>query len=833
MSPFRHSLRTFGREWRAGELAMLLAAVTLSVGAMSAVALFTDRVRTAMAQQAGEALAADLVIESRDPLPERLVSDASAAGLATARVTFFPSVATTDGASQLVEVRAVSAGYPLRGSLRVAPEPYARGSATRELPARGELWAEPRLFSALGIAPGGKVRLGASEFTVTRVLDYLPDQGWNFVDVAPTALINQADLAATGLLGPASRVTHRVLVAGEDITAYKTAIDKGLKLGKNRGQRLLDVRDGRPEMRNAIDRAGRFLGLAALVAVLLASVAVAMAARRWSRREADAAAILKCLGARQRQVLIAYALIVLWVALAAGLAGAVLGWAAQAGLVALLGDLLPADLPRPSLLALPGTIGLGAVVLAGFALPPVYALGRTPPLRVLRRDLTPQLGATLATIAALGAIVALLWWQARDPRIAGYVLGGLGAVVGVFALVAWLALRALGKIRGRVGVAWRYGLANVVRRGRESVAQLTAFGIGIAVLLLLGAVRTNLIEEWRATLPQDAPNRFLINIQTDEVAPITEYLKGLGVRGVKLEPMVRARMVEIDGVAVEKVKFDNPRVRAFTEREANLSFGATLPKGNVLAEGRYWDATHTGQREPEVSFEVDIGRALGLKIGSRVTYDVAGERVTARVTSLRGVDWDSFKPNFFIVFSPGALEQAPATWITSIHLPPERASALIELTRRFPSVTVIDTDVILQQVRDVIDRASRTVEFVFLFTLGAGLLVLLAAVQASRDERRFESAVLRTLGAKRRTVLVGVATEFIALGLLAGLLAVLAAGSAEWLLATQVFDMEWNPDPLLAVGGALMGVLLVGVTGVVATYKVVSSPPVETLRRGG
>jgi len=826
MKPLAHSLRSFAREWRSGELAMLLAAVALSVGATSAVALFTDRVRGAMEQQASEALAADLVIESRDPLPARFEAAARARGLATARVTFFPSVATTATANQLVEVRAVTAGYPLRGSLRVADQPYARGAPTRTLPARGELWAEPRLFAALGLAPGDKVRLGASEFTLSRVLDYLPDQGWNFVDVAPTALINDADLAATELLGPASRVSHRVLVAGAGSAELKAELEGQLA----RGQRLLDVRDGRPELRAAIDRAGRFLGLAALVAVLLACVAVAMAARRWARREADAAAILKCLGARQRTVLAAYALIVLWVALAAGLAGALLGWGAQAGLVALLGDLLPADLPGPSLAALPGTLALGAVVLGGFALPPVWALGRTPPLRVLRRDLQPQLGALLASLAALTAIVALLWWQARDPRIATLVLGGLGAVVGGFALVAWLALRALGRIRGRVGVAWRYGVANVVRRGRESVAQLTAFGIGIAVLLLLGAVRTNLLEEWRATLPADAPNRFLVNVQPDEVAPLAEFLTAAGVAEPQLEPLVRARLVEVDGVAIEQVKLADPRARSFAEREANLSWRSTPQVGNRVVEGAWWKPTAVGG--PEVSFEVEIARALGLELGQTVTYDVAGERVTARLTSLREVDWDSFKPNFFIVFSPGALEGAPATYLTSIHLPPERSAALLDLTRRFPSVTVIDTDVILTQVRDVIARASLTVEFVFLFTLGAGVLVLLAAVQASRDERRFESAVLRTLGAKRRTVLAGVAAEFLTLGLLAGLLAVLAAGSVEWLLAREVFDMEWRPDPLLALAGAALGTLLVGVTGLLATRAVVDHPPVETLRKG-
>ncbi len=827
MKPLSHSLKSFSRGWRGGELAMLLASVALSVGAMAAVALFTERVQLGMEQQAGEALAADLVVESRDPLPQAYDERAKTAGLRTARLTYFPSVATTASASQLVEVRAVTAGYPLRGTLRVADRPYARGTPLRALPGPGELWAEPRLFAALGIEPGARVRLGAREFTATKVLDYLPDQGWNFVDVAPTALIRSEDLASTGLLGPASRVTNRLLVAGE-VAGVKAKLAPLL----TRGQRLLDARDGRPELRTAIARAERFLGLAALVAVLLAAVAVAMAARRWAKREADAAAILKCLGARQRAVLASYALVVLWVALVGGLAGAAIGVGAQAGLVALLGNLLPADLPAPSLAALPGVIALGGVVLAGFALPPVIALGRTPPLRVLRHDLGPvPLPAQLATLAAAAAVIALLAVQTRDLRLAAFTLGGLGIVVVAFALTALLLLKLLGRLRGRVGVAWRYGVANVVRRGRESVAQLTAFGIGIAVLLLLTLTRSGLLEDWRATLPADAPNRFLINIQTDERVAVTAFFTARGLPAPTLAPLVRARLVAIDGVAIEQVKLDNPNLRNFAEREANISFGAALPAGNKLVEGRFWDATGAGPREPEVSFEVGIGRALGLKIDSRVTYDVAGEQVTARVSSLRWVDWDSFRPNFFILFSPGSLDDAPATWITSLHLPAERAPLLLELTRAFPSVTIIDTDVILDQVREVIARASLTVEFVFLFTLGAGVLVLLAAIQSSRDERRFESAVLRTLGARRRTVLAGVAAEFLLLGLLAGLLAVLAASGLEWLLAREVFDMPWRPDPRLAIAGGLLGTLLVGVTGVLATRDVVTHPPVETLRR--
>lgn len=837
MKVVQHSLRAFGREWRAGELATLLVALTIAVASMSAVGFFTERVRGAMLIQVAESLAADLVIGGGERVPDEYETRAQGFGLTTARWLAFPSVVTTPARNQLVEVRAVSDGYPLRGRLRIADQPYGAVRQTDGLPAAGELWAETRVIAALGIAVGDSIRLGARDFRVSQVLDYAPDQGFSFVEVAPMVLVREADLVGTDLLGPASRVGHRLLMSGspDQVQAAAAAFAE-----LPRGLRLLDIRDGRPESRAAFDRAERFLRLAALISVLLAAVAVAMAARRYASRETDGVAILKTLGAQQREVLAAYALQLAYCALLAGSAGVLLGWAAQEGLVAMLSDLLPSFLPAASWRPVPAAFALAVLVLAGFALPPVLQLGRTPPLRVLRHDAGPTpLPAHLATLIALTAVCALLWWQAADATLASLVLGGIAGATLVFATAAWGLIWLVSRARGGVGVAWRYGLANVARRGKESVAQLVAFGVGIMVLLLLTLVSRSLLEAWRDTLPDDLPNHFLINIQDDEVARVREFFRVEGLGEPQLTPLIRARTVAIDDVPIEEWQLPTDqeqhggqrRGRGFLQRDANLTWSATLPDSNTVVSGEFWPPA--GPAEPSISLEVEIAQVLGVKPGNTITYDIGGEQVTARITSLREVKWDSFEPNFFVMLSPGAIGEAPMTWLTAVHLDPAQAPVLLELVRELPSITIIDIDVIIQQVRDTVARASLTVEYVFLFTLAAGILVLLAAVQASREERRFEAAVLRTLGATQRTVFAGVAAEFIALGLLAGLLAAVAASAIEWGLAAQAFDLPWSPSPLVLLLGLLAGTLLVGITGVLATRSVVTHPPVETLRRGG
>jgi putative ABC transport system permease protein len=676
-------------------------------------------------------------------------------------------------------------------------------------------------------APGSSV--GAHEVTVTQVLDYRPDQGAGFSDLSATLMINLGDVPATELIQPGSRVSRAVLFAGEagDVARLR----EYLRSNKKTGERLQAIEDASPQIRASSDRAGRFLSLASLVSVLLAAVAVAMAARRYASRHLDSVALMKCMGASQGFVLRQTLVQLVCVAVLVTLAGTALGYLAQAGLAWLLRDLIRADLPAPGV----STAWLGLVtavtILIGFALPPMLQLKRVPPARVLRRNLEPPpLRYAAVYLFAIGAVLALLYWLVRDAQLVTVVAAGIGGTFLALAVAGWLLVKALAPLRRGVGVAWRYGLANIARRGRDSVVQIVAFGLGLMVLLLLALVRNDLLEDWRGSLPAEAPNYFMINIRPDEGEAIGAFFRERGLPPTELVPLVRARLTAINDVPVDRIQFDSERGRGFVEREANLTWSRTLRDDNRLVSGRWWTDGDGG--EARVSVEQEYAERLGLKLGDTVTYDVAGEPVSATVTSLREVRWDSFQPNFFMVFSPGVLDDVTGTLITSVHVRPGQRPALVDLVRQFPEVTIIDIDALLSQVRDVMDKAALAVQYVFLFTLAAGLMVLLAAVQATRDERRYESAMLRTLGASRSVVFQGIAAEFTALGLLSGLLAACGATVVGYFLAREVFNLKYAPDPWVWVVGVIGGALLVGIAGVLAARSVVTQPPVETLRQG-
>jgi putative ABC transport system permease protein len=828
MLALRFALRNLRRDLKSGELAVLLLALLVAVASLTAVGFFTDRIGRAVNQQAGEVLAADLRLESARPIREEYDAEARRLGLRVARILSMPSVVFHGEASSLVALRAVGEGYPLRGRLKIADEPFGPARATDGIPGPGEAWADSRLLARLGVAVGAQLSVGAHEVKVTQVLDYRPDQGAGFGDLSATLMINLADVPATGLIQPGSRVSRAVLFAGD--TRDVSTLRRFLAAAKQPGERLQAIEDASPQIRASSDRAGRFLSLASLVSVLLSAVAVAMAARRYATRHLDSVALMKCMGASQGFVLRQTLVQLVCVAVLVTVLGTAVGYAAQAGLAWLLRDLIRSDLPPPGL----STAWVGFVtavtILVGFALPPLLQLKRVPPARVLRRNLEPPpLRYAAVYVFAIGSVLALLYWLVRDARLVSVVAAGIGGTFLALALAGWLLVKALAPLRSGVGVAWRYGLANIARRGRDSVVQIVAFGLGIMVLLLLALVRNDLLQDWRASLPADAPNYFMINIRPDEAAAITAFFRKQGLPPTELVPLVRARLMAINGVPVGQIKFQGDRAQGFVEREANLTWARTLRDDNRLLSGSWWsDGDGGGAR---VSVEQDYAERLGLKLGDTVTYDVAGEPVTATITSLREVRWDSFQPNFFMVFSPGVLEEVTGTLITSVHVQPAQRPALVDLVHQFPEVTIIDIDALLSQVRDVMDKAALAVQYVFLFTLAAGLMVLLAAVQATSDERRYESAMLRTLGASRRVVFQGVAAEFTALGLLAGLLAAAGATVVGYFLAREVFNLKYAPDPWVWVFGVLGGALLVGIAGMLAARSAVTQPPVETLRQ--
>jgi putative ABC transport system permease protein len=536
------------------------------------------------------------------------------------------------------------------------------------------------------------------------------------------------------------------------------------------------------------------------------------------------------MGAQQGFILTISVTELVVLALIGALIGTGLGYLAQEGLAWLLKDLIRGELPPPGLEA--GYLGLvtAIAVLTGFALPPLLQLREVPPLRVLRRNAEPPpLAYTITYGLAVGAILLMLAWVVRDAKLVLGVAAGMAGTLGVLLGAGWLLVRSLTRFRSGVGVAWRYGLANIARRGRESVVQIVAFGLGLMVLLLLAVVRTDLLEDWRASLPDDVPNHFLVNIRADEQQAVREFFVSRGIAAPRLFPMIRARLIAINGQSTNEMSFASGRAQNFAEREQNLSWASEPQENNKIIAGRWWDASDTGRAL--VSVASDFQEELGLALGDRLTFDIAGETLEVEVANVREVEWDSFQPNFFLVLPPGLLDQVAGTYLTSVYLEPEQRRSLVDLVRRFPSISVFDIDAMLKQVREVMDKANIAVQYVFLFTLLAGITVLLSAIQATRDERRYESAMLRTLGATRRTVLQGVAAEFVALGLLSGVLGAMGASVVGYFLATQLFDLEYTVDLWVWSLGLTSGVLLVGLSGTLATRSVINHPPAATLRQ--
>jgi putative ABC transport system permease protein len=819
--------RTLLREWKSGELGVLVLAITVAVAALTGVGFLVDRIGLAVDNQAGEVLAADLVLESGQPLDDSSALEASKRGLQIVQKTGLFSVVFKGDASQLASLRAVTEGYPLRGKVKLSDEPFGAPESVVAVPGRGEVWPESRLAVALGANVGDQLTIGASTLRISRILISRPDQRATFLELAPSLLLNHADLPATQLVQPGSRLRYSRLFAGE--RAAIAGFKDWLETHKKTQEEIEDVEDSAPQIKSAIDRSGRFLSIASLVAVLLCAIAVAMAARRYVQRHLDSVALLKTLGATRRFTLTVSLSQLVMIGVLAAVIGSLIGFGAQAWLVKLLAGWLRGDLPAPGLAPLGIGFLTAIAVLGGCALPPLLQLSRTPALRVLRRDVGPPAPMVILAFGpAVAAIAFLIWWVMRDLKVFTAFVVGLTVFVVVVALAGWLLVKLATRFRGGVGVSWRYGIANLGRRRTESVVQLTAFALGIMMLLVLAVVRTDLLADWRRSLPSDTPNFFFINIPSDQHEQFGKFLEAQGARDVHVRPMVRARMTQINGKAIEDIEFATPRAKGFAERDQNITWTGQLNRDNEITAGKWFTAGDAGK--PLVSVSTEYYEELKLKIGDSLTFDIAGETQTATVSSVRKVKWDSFQPNFFLIFAPGLLDGTQGTYMTAVHMEARNPRTISELVRQFPSVSVFNVDDLLGQVRSIIDKALAAVQSVFLFTLMAGLVVLIAAVQASREERRFESAMLRTLGAQRSTVLKGLLSEFATLGVLSGALAATGASVAGMYIARAVLQIPYELDPWVWFYGLFGGGLLVCVAGWLATRSVVRQPPVLTLR---
>ena len=834
LSFLRLGWRTLLRDLRAGELRLLMVAVTLAVAALTSVGFFADRLQGGLQRDALQLLGGDVVVASDNPTPQAFVDKAQALGLQTVGTMGFPTMGRASdaqgGASKLVALKSVAAGYPLRGTLKVADAPGAAEQATRDIPAPGEVWVDAPLLDALGLAMGDQLLLGDAQLRIARIIVIEPDRGAGFMSFAPRVMLNAADVPATGLVQPASRITYRFAVAGQPaaVKAFSEWAAEEVKKPDVRAVRVESLESGRPEMRQTLDRAQKFLSLVALLAALLSAVAVALAARGFAADHLDASAMLRVLGQSQRTIAGAYTTEFALIGVFASALGVAVGYLVHNVFVLLLSGLVESALPAPSLWPVAFGLGMGLTLLLAFGLPPVLHLAQVPPLRVIRRDVGGLKPASLAVLCVgVAGFAALLLAVSSDIKLGLIAVGGFAGAVALFAGLSWVAVKLLRKsVNETTAPRWLVlATRQISARPAYAVVQVSSLAVGLLALVLLVLLRTDLISSWRAATPADAPNRFVINVMPDQGEAFRATLKDAGVTKMDWYPMFRGRLVAINGKPVNPTDFSDDRAQRLVDREFNLSHAAERPPHNEISAGR-WQPNEAGA----VSVEQGLAETLGLKLGDRMTFDIAGTPAEGKITSLRKVDWASMHANFFVMFPLAEMPDMPITYIAAYRAPGTSGfdNALV---RQFPNITNVDMSATLAQVQRVLDQVIRAVEFLFGFTLMAGLIVLFAAVSATREERAREFAIMRAVGASSRLLGDVQRAELVGVGLLAGFLASAVAVGVGWAMARYAFEFNWTASPWVPLAGSAVGAVLALVAGWWGLRDVLRRPVVETLRR--
>lgn len=829
----KQALTMTRRDWRAGELRFLLVALIVAVASLSSVGFFVDRMRAGLNRDAHQLLGADLVINADQPINGEWRVEAQRRGLTLAHTVAFPSMAIAGegdkAQSQLAAIKAVSPGYPLRGGLKVTASPDGGDAETREIPETETVWVDTGLLSSLGVTVGDSLRLGDKSFRIAKLISVEPDRGAGFLNFAPRVMLPLSDLAATNLIQDGSRVTYRLLVAGQpaQVASYQKWLQAKVQRDNVKGVRVESLESGRPEMQATLDRAEQFLSLVGLLSAMLAAIAVAMAARRFMLRHIDACAMLRCLGLTQNQVTTMYLIEFCTVGLVGSVLGGAVGFAAHFVLLDWLGGLVTNQLPPASFLPALQGVATGLLLLIGFAIPPILQLRDVPHNRVIRREQDPPRPVTLATYGlGLTAFIGLLLWQAGNPKLGLLTAAGFLGGFAVFALIGWLSLKSLRLLRPAINhPSWRFAVTALQRRMGATVVQVVALSLGLMALLLLTVIRGDLIDAWRNSTPPDAPNRFVINIQPEQKSEIEQRLASNGSGKPLLYPMIRGRLVQVNSRQITGDTYVEDRARRLVDREFNLSTMNEVPAQNQIVAGRWYDDT-----KPEASVEEGLAKTLNLKLGDELRFDIGGQQVEATITSLRKLEWGSMRVNFFVILNPAIMKNMPQTWITAFHLPAGKSALVNELTRDYPNLTVVDIGSVIKQVQGVLDQVIAAVEFLFLFTLASGVLVLYAALVGSQDERIRESGLLRALGATRTQLSQSQWIEFALVGGLAGLLAATGAAAIGWILASQVFGFEWTFSPVVWLAGLLIGSVCAFLGGWVGLRNVLNQPPLQTLR---
>ncbi len=834
--------RNLWRDLRSGELNLLVLSVVLAVAALSAVGFFSDRLQAGLWRDARQLIGGDAVVVSDKPTAENFVQKAKQLGLKTNATLSFPSMARADdaqgGETKLVALKAVSEGYPLRGQVTLlnasgnGTSDNPTSMATRQVPSSGQAWVDPALLDVLNIKLGDKLWLGDQSFQISALIDREPDRGAGFMNFAPRVMVNLIDIPATGLVQPASRLSYRLAVAGEESQAN---VQKFIQWAREevakpevRGVQVESMESGRPELRQTLDRAEKFLNLVALLAALLCAVAVALAARTFAAKHLDACALLRVLGQSQQTLSIAYAFEFITAGLVASLLGVMVGYSVHYAFVWLLAGLV--DVQLPSATGAPAWLGLGMglTLLLAFGLPPVLQLAQVPALRVIRRDMGGLQPASVGVlIAGLLGFAGALMWASRDVKLGLMTVGGFAIATLLFAGATWLVLKMLRKwVPSNTTPRWLLlATRQVMARPVYAVVQVSALSVGLLALVLLVLLRTDLISSWRKATPVNAPDRFVINVQPEQTQAFQSTLKQTGVQNYDWYPMIRGRLVAINGKTVSPQDYTDERAKRLVDREFNLSSRAAKPEHNEVVKGAWLE-----NEKDAVSVEVGIAKTLGLKMGDRLQFDIGGIMSEGRVTSLRKVDWGSMRANFFVIYPVDNLPNVPLSYMAAFKSP-DVPSFERNLLQQFPNVTSVDLRASLTQVQKVLDQVIRAVEFLFAFTLLAGLLVLTAAVTSTREERKREFAIMRALGATGRLLSQVQTAELMGVGLMAGFLASLVAELVGWGLARFVFEFEWTASLWVPIAGALTGAVLAWLAGWWGLAEVLRQPVSQTLRQ--
>lgn len=820
-------LRLLKRDWKSGQIQLIAAALILAVAVVAAVAILAERVQQGLSREVSSFLAADIKIQSGIELDEVYAQKAKTFGLNTAQIAEFGSMVFHGDNNHLASVKAVSNAYPLRGKLTISNKAFAQDDASWKIlasgPKAGEAWVEERLLPILGMQLGDEIEVGKQKLTVTKVIINEPDRGGGFSMIGARLIMNYADLTATGVIQPGSRVQFGLLAAGNNEQVVN--LSSWAQNYKNEHVRIILPEEASEQLSDALERGESFLLLAGTVGILLAAIALALSSQRYAERHKNQIALMKSWGQSSREIRKLMLTQLSLLGIICTLVGLIVGWLVHAGLLWAIQDLLPQQLPAAGSSAYLTAILTGFLCLLGFALPSLWHLPDIAPLRVLRRDIdTNALSSGLRFSIAIFILVLILYWYSQSISMSLIFLGGIFLTASLLSTLVFVLMSLLKSITKKTGSSWRLAMANLWRRKWLSIMQMIAFTLAIMLMLIMTSMRTSLLEDWQTQLPEDTPNYFLVNVAPWEVDPVKDLMRQHALKDVGWYPMVRGRLVSQNGETITQERLEKV---GGLDREVNLTWTKTLPDTNEIVAGEWW----TQQGQAEFSMEEKVAKELGVKLGDKIGFSLGGRELEATLTSIRTVDWDSMKPNFFIIFPEGVLEDYSPNWITSTYLQRQDKPFINALLTEYPTVLVIALDEIINRIRLVIDRVTTGLELMLLMVLACGILVLFAAIATSYDERARESAILRTLGSSRKLVLSVVGIEFAFMGLISGLIAAIGAQLAVFGFQLYVFKISLVWYPWLWLVGPMAGILIVTSLGLLRSYPIIITPPLQSLRQ--